>query len=166
MQTPLLVAVALLAVACATEEITVETWVHATVDGELYAVDEASATLNESWSPNHLQMWSEDPLTAIMFDWPVGAIKTWDLVPVTGEGVSALFWYEYSASTFAWMSTSGTFEIATFRSNPEHNADDLRLGWITGTFEGTLQHPMTGSIITITDGMYRALISREEGFME
>jgi hypothetical protein len=32
-----------------------------------------------------------------------------------------------------------------------------RLDWITGTFDGTLEHPMTGSTITIRDGTYRVL---------
>jgi len=163
---PALAVVSVVAAACATEETPLETWVVAEVNGDHYSGHDEGGTLFEDLCPNHLQLWSDDQMAAVLFDWPVGAPRTWALGPPGGWGVPNLYWYDMDVSTWAWISTSGTFEIATFEANPEHSAEDLRLGWIGGTFEAVLENLLGGPTVTITNGMFRALVTRPEGVLD
>ncbi len=161
----LLLAAPLLLPACAPEEEPEEraTWVQATIGGVPYESPNGLALLYVYWSPNHIQMFSGQNLNAVVFGWEGGDFQRWILQPITGEGISGLFWTD--ESNHQWMSVAGSFEITSFEHNPLYGGADRRIGWAEGSFEAVLEDidPYESHTLDVTDGDYRVVLRHGAG---
>lgn len=139
-----------------------DTWVRATIDGQVYERAPAEGVLHTYWRPNHLQMFGEGELNAVLFGWRDEGVQSWSFFPIVDNESSGMFWWP--AGGVQWWSISGTFEITRFEDNPDHGASDDRMGWIEGTFDAQLREVLDpGGTIAIDDGAFRALIHGIEG---
>ncbi|MBN1334405.1 MAG: hypothetical protein JXB39_00430 [Deltaproteobacteria bacterium] len=156
----LIPAVLLLATACAPEETEPEeTWVRATIDGQPYERTDVEGVLFTYEDPNHIQMWSEEPLNAVLFGWDGSQSQTWSLAPVTGWGMPAV--YLWGEDHSQWMSISGTFEIDWFNHHLFDTGSDGQIGMAGGTFEATLEDMDIGThrTVEVTDGAFRCMVT-------
>ena len=133
-----------------------ETWVRASIDGVAYERSFAQGLLLVDWIPNRVQMFSGEALNAVLHGWEGDARQSWDLLPITGEGMPGLFWTD--DTNVQWWSVDGVFEITHFENNPDYGPGDRRIGWAEGTFEATMQDILYASTtIELTGGEYRAV---------
>jgi len=159
----LLAAFSLLAPACdsGVDDTAVPTWVRATIGDTVYERDFAEALLLVDWWPNRVQVFSGEPLNVVVHGWEGDASQSWDLYPITGEGMPGIFWTDDTARQ--WWSVAGVFEIDHFENNPDFGPGDRRIGWADGTFEATMADIISGrDTLEITDGEYHAVLRHGE----
>ena len=140
-----------------------DTWVRATIDGQGYEGNSQGVVWYRS--ATMLQLFPGDVLEGTVSGWAEGDTGSWDTA--FDAEADAGTWLQYMPEGVTWVSASGTFTVDNWEAHTPENSYDPILGYITGTFEGSLTCYMgcdgAAATVEITGGDYRSMVSDVEG---
>ncbi len=130
----------------------------ATVDGEAYEGNSQGAVFMDYGETTELMLWPADAISGSVMGWMPGDTGSWQLTD--GDDFEAMLIYIDGAST-QYTSSSGTFVIETWEDNVEGGATDPRMGFMTGTFEGTFTEFGGTATVEITGGQFDSMVNSQ-----
>ena len=130
----------------------------ATVDGEAYEGNSQGAVYMDYGDSTELMLFPADPISGSIFGWMPGDTGSWQLTDV--EPLEAMLVYIDDAST-SYTSSSGTIVIDTWEENTEGNSADPRIGFMTGTFEGTFTEFGGTATVEVTGGQFNSMVTTQ-----
>lgn len=130
----------------------------ATVDGEAYEGNSQGAVFMDHGDTTELMLFPADAISGSVMGWMPGDTGSWQLTD--GDGFEAMLIYIDDASS-QYTSSSGTFVIDTWEDNTEGGAADPRIGFITGTFQGTFTEFGGEATVEVTGGQFHSMVTSQ-----
>jgi hypothetical protein len=129
----------------------------ATVDGEAYEGNSQGAVFMDYGETTELMLWPADAISGSVLGWMPGDTGSWQLTD--GDDFEAMLIYIDDAST-QYTSSSGTFVIDSWEEN-NGGATDPRIGFISGTFEGTFTEFGGTATLEVTGGQFDSMVTAQ-----
>jgi len=133
------------------------TYIEATVGGATYEGNSQGVVFNGAAEPTELMLWPADALSGYVFGWEPGETGTFTLS--SGDGALAVLYFIDPDSMVQFVSDSGAFTIDAWEEHTPENAADTRIGWISGTFEGSFTEYAGSATLEVSGGSYYSMVS-------
>jgi len=130
----------------------------ATVDGEAYEGNSQGAVFMDFGDTTELLLFPADAISGSIFGWMPGDMGSWQLTD--GDDFEAMLIY-IDGSSSQYTSSSGTFVIDTWEENTSGTTADPRIGFITGTFEGTFTEFGGTDTVEVTGGQFNSMVTSQ-----
>jgi hypothetical protein len=129
----------------------------ATVDGEAYEGNSQGAVFMDYGDSSELMLWPADAISGSVLGWMPGDTGSWQMTD--GDDFEAMLIYIDDASS-QYTSSSGTLVIDMWEDNDGGSADP-RIGFITGTFEGTFTEFGGTATLEVTQGQFDSMVTAQ-----